>query len=470
MPKLTIEQLNKQTRDYSIKEGSASSIMGGAGESYITPFAVEIGASNLQIGLMSSLVNLAGPIAQLFGSRLPEKFSRKKIVFISVLLQAFTWFLFISIGWLDLRLGKLAYLAPLLIGVYIFYVCCGSLGGPAWFSLLGDAVPEAKRAKYFSRRNKINGLFSVVAAIIASVWLFYAASSGFLVAGFMALFGVAFLARLVSAYYFSRHYVAPIVLDNNYWFSFWDFLAKIPSGNFNRFAAYVATMNLVMAIAGPFFALYLWKDLALNPIWFAVVSTSAGIFSALSMTLWGRFADKYGNRELLRVGSLLLALMPFLWLVSPNPLYLIFVAQLVSGLGSAAFNLSASNFIYDSVSPQRRAICVAYYNLLNGGGIFVGSLIGGLLAQFLQLKFISIFFFIFIVSGVLRLLITEFFLPLIKEIKFGHIPPQKNPLLYVRDIVPNMGVFSGRLVALPQVNLFFRLKDFTGRLIKKIRD
>lgn len=436
MKKLTIEQLNKRTRDYSIKEGSATSIMSGTGESYITPFAAEIGASNLQIGLMSSLVNLAGPIFQLLGSRLPEKFSRKKIVFVAVVLQALAWLLFIMIGYLDLHFSHAAYLTPLLIIVYILYVGCGAIGGPAWFSLMGDAVPDVKRAKYFSKRNKITGLFSVAAAIIASFWLYYAQSIDWLIVGFLVLFGTALLARLVSAYYFSKHYVAAITLEHGYWFSFWNFIARIPTGNFNRFAAYVAVMNLAINIANPFFALYLWKDLAFNPIWFAIISTSAGVFSALSVTLCGRFADKYGNRELLRVGSLLLALSPFLWLVATNPYYLIFVVQLVAGAGSAAFNLSASNFIYDSVSPARRAICVAYYNLLNGFGIFIGSLIGGLLAQYLKVDFMSIFFLIFIVSGVLRWLITELGMPLISEIKAGHHPPQKNLLMYLSDFMP----------------------------------
>jgi len=469
MPESTVEQLNKKTRDYSIKEGSAASVMGGAGESYITPFAAEIGASNLQIGLMSSLVNLAGPVFQLLGSRLPERFSRKKIVFISIVLQASAWLLFILIGWLDLHGGKLAYLPLLLIAAYIFYVCCGAIGGPSWFSLLGDAVPEVKRAKYFSKRNKITGLFSVAAALAASLWLFFAKDAGLLIIGFIALFSIALIARLVSAYFFSKHYVAPITLDRGYWFSFWNFVSKIPTGNFNRFAAYVAVMNLVMNIANPFFALYMWKDLALNPIWFAIVATSAGIFSALSMTLWGRFAEKYGNRELLRVGSLLLALMPFLWLLSRNPIYLVLIAQLISGIGSAAFNLSASNFIYDSVSRPRRAICVAYFNLLNGIGIFFGSLIGGLLAQYLHLKFMSIFLFIFIVSGVLRLLITEFFLPLVKEIKAVSRPARKNPLLYIWDFAPYLGVFTGRIAALPPNNLTARIKSLAELLLTKVK-
>jgi len=66
-------------------------------------------------------------------------------------------------------------------------------------------------------------------------------------------------------------------------------------------------------------------------------------------------------------------------------------------------HLAASNFIYDSVSVQRRGICVAYYNILIGIGVFIGAGIGGLLAENLTINFMNSLLFIFLISGVVRL-------------------------------------------------------------------
>jgi MFS family permease len=157
----------------------------------------------------------------------------------------------------------------------------------------------------------------------------------------------------------------------------------------------------------------------------------------------------YGNREMLKFGSILVSLIPILWILSKNPIYLIFIPQLVSGIGWAAFNLAASNFIYDSVTPQRRGICVAYYNLLNGLGVFMGAALGGFLANYLTISFMNKLLFIFLVSGILRIIVSFIMMPKIKEVRQKVAPPRRNPLSYlkemknIKEIRPIREVFEG---------------------------
>ena len=197
---LTDEEKEK-TRSYSIKEGSAASVMSGVGDFYITPYAIELQANNAQVGLLTSLTGFLGPISQIYGSKLIERRNRKKIVVTSVILQASMWLIILSLGFIFLNQGKTFYLIPLIIFSYILYAMSGSLGGPAWFSLLGDAVPESIRGKYFSKRNKINGLVSIAATLIASIWLYYTKQWQILILGFMALFAIA---AIIAAYLDSK--------------------------------------------------------------------------------------------------------------------------------------------------------------------------------------------------------------------------------------------------------------------------
>ena len=442
----TQSTLFSQTRKLSIKEGSAASVMVGSVDNNIMPYALELKASNLEAGLLASLANLFGPIAQIIGSRLMEKFHRRQIVIWGVVGQALTCFLFAFTGWVFLATGKTLYLVPLFIASYVLYQLTGSLAGPAWFSLMGDVVPEKLRSRYFSRRNKITGVFSVTATVLAAVWLYYIQNFE-IIYGFVIIFTVAGLARLISGLTFKYHYVEKIKLDHNYYFSFWQFFKNIPYFNFNRFALYVALVMLATNIAGPFYAVYMWNILDFNPLWFTAVNVSASIFMLLFWPAWGKFADKYGNRETLRLSSLILLAVPLLWSVSTNPLFLILVTQLIAGIGWSGFNLSSSNFIYDSVEQSRRALMVAYFNLLSGIGIFIGAILGGLITQFLDFGGINVFLVLFLLSAISRLVIMLIFLPGIQEVRVYEHSAQKNPLNYLKEMAPIEGTL--RLTTYP---------------------
>ena len=123
----------------------------------------------------------------------------------------------------------------------------------------------------------------------------------------------------------------------------------------------------------------------------------------------GKFSDKYGNVKML------FALYPFLWIFIKNPVELIFIPQLIIGVGSAGFAISTTNFIYDTVTPQRRGICTAYMNVLIGIGIFLGSITGGLIIKYASLGLMKPILIAFAISSFLRALVTVIFLPQIKE-------------------------------------------------------
>lgn len=428
-----------RTMKLSVKEGSSASVMSGAGTDYVTPYALALNANNMQIGLLSSLPGLISPLSQIFGSRLMEKYQRKKLVTTFVFLQALMWFPILLLSLLFWKKIFLLYLPLILIFFYTLLSIFGGIAGPSWFSLMGDIVPEKIRGKYFGKRNKICGTIALISTIIAAFLLDYFKTKGLILVGFSFLFFLAGIFRLISARLFKRHYYPKFKLQRGYYFSFWQFITKAPSNNFGRFAIFVALIQFATMIAGPFFAVYMLKSLNFSYITFMLVNISSSIFSLLFMPIWGKFSDKYGRRELLRIGAMFIPFVPLTWLFSPSPVYLILVPQLIGGISWAAFNLAASNFIYDSVSVQRRGICVAYYNVLIGVGVFLGASLGGLLAHYLTITFMNKLLFIFLISGVVRLVIFLTMMPLIREIKEVK-KAKKNVLLYFKEIRPVRGV------------------------------
>ena len=167
------EKIDKEkTLSLSIKEGSTTSVMSGISDSYITPYALSLNANNAQIGLLSSFSGLVSPLSQLLGSRLMEKYSRRRIIITSVSLQALTWLPIILLGIFFLSNSFVSYLPIILIAFYSLYAIFGAIAGPSWFSLMGDLVPEKIRGKYFGKRGKICGAIALASTIIAGTVIF----------------------------------------------------------------------------------------------------------------------------------------------------------------------------------------------------------------------------------------------------------------------------------------------------------
>ena len=422
----------KRTLNLSIKEGSAASVMAGAGDTYIAPFALSLGANNFQIGLLSSLPALFSPIFQVLGARLMEKHSRKQIMGIGAFIQALMWLPVLVLGLIYWH-GTSSYIPTILIIAYGIYAIFGAMGGPAWFSLLGDIVPAKIRGKYFGKRNKICTGVTVAATVLAAFVLDYFKLKGMVLLGFAVIFLAASISRMISAYLLSRHYDPAFKLEEGYYFSFWQFVKKAPSNNFGKFVIYVGMIYFAVLMAGPFFAVYMLKNLKFSYTTLMLVNISATVFTLIFSPVLGKFADKYGNRELLKVGGILIPILPLFWLFSENPWYLALVPQLISGLGWASFNLAASNFIYDVVTPQRRGICITYFNIFVYAGTFLGATIGGIIATYAPITFMNHLLFIFALSGVLRGLASVIMLPKIKEVRDVK-KLSSNPLVYVREM------------------------------------
>src|SRR3989338_1161875 len=249
----------ERTMALSIKEGSAASVMGATGESYITPFALALNANNAQIGFLSSFSGLFGPLSQLAGSKLMEKFSRRKIIVKAATSQALMWLPILLLGLLFWKNLFASALPVILIIFYSIYIIAGSIAGPAWFSLLGDIIPEKIRGRYFSRRNRITGAVALVFTLLAAFLLDFFKTKGIVLIGFSILFFVACIFRLMSARLFSKHYEPELKLEKGYYFTLLQFIKKMPGNNFGRFVLYVSLMHLATSIAGPFFAVYMLK-------------------------------------------------------------------------------------------------------------------------------------------------------------------------------------------------------------------
>jgi MFS family permease len=393
-----MEHKIKQSLRYSLLDGIFASIMLGCSETFIVPYALAMKAGPTLIGLLVALPQLAGALLQASSAALSEWIgSRKALVAGTVFIHALIWIPIIAIPYVftDHR-------AAYLVVFYTMLVSIGLVSFPPWASMMADHVPETERGKVFGFRNRVFGLTNISAMLLSGLVLhLFKNYLNAPIAGFTMIFSIAFISRLVSSYFLTRMYEPPLVIKPEHRFSIFSFLKRIARSNFGRFVIFVALINFATFMSAPFFAVYMLRDLGFSYLTYTVITMTATLTIFSMMKLWGSHADHVGNRRILRLSSYFIPLNPILWLFSHNIAYLIAI-QFFGGFFWAGFNLSASNFMYDAVTPEKRTRCIAYYNVVNGIAIFSGAMSGAFLAKHLPPLFGNRILALFLASGLVR--------------------------------------------------------------------
>lgn len=395
--KIWMPQKHRKSLDASWKEGIPGNIMITITEFYLTPYALFLGAPHAAIGMLVAWPSLLGSFFQLFAAeRVRHAKSRLQFLIKTTRLQGF---LLIAASGLCFWKGVVPIVILTLLTILFRIV--GNWIAAAWGSLMSDYLEPHDRGKYMGDRQLITGLAAMVALAVAGLFLDwvkpYSATLGFGV-----LFFLTGVARLISSYLFRYMEDLPFEEKPESRFTFWMFIRRFRQSNFVRFVLFSAGITFATQISAPFFGVYMLQDLKFNyfqyiSIYFVVV------FAVLAGSpFWGRVADKAGNAHVLKLTGGLIPLVPLLWCISTNWCYLL-VVQLMGGFIWGGYNLCSSNFILDSVRPEKRVRCLSYFNLINGTALFLGASLGGFLATKLPPFHGYTMMSLFLVSGTLRL-------------------------------------------------------------------
>ncbi|PIN87219.1 hypothetical protein COV19_00770 [Candidatus Woesearchaeota archaeon CG10_big_fil_rev_8_21_14_0_10_44_13] len=423
----------KKSLKYSILDGSFYAAMVGFGESFFSAFAVFLKATNTQLGLLGTLPQTLGSLSQLFSNRLIRFFSsRKRFVLAGVLLEALVF----------IPIALVFFFGTLRVFHLIFFVCLywvlGMIIVPAWSSWMGDLVDEKKRGDYFGRRNRITGMIMLITFLLGGYVLqSYADGTTRQYAGFLMIFGIAMLARFVSFIYLAKKYEPEYRIVKKDPFTFMEFVKKASHRNYGLFVIFLCFMNFAVYVATPFFSAYMLYDLKFSYMTYAIISAIAVLVKYLSMPAWGRASDRYGTKKVMTLASYLMPLVPLLWVFSRDVYFLVFV-QIYSGFTWAGFEITTFNFIFDTTTPEKRATCVSYYNVLNGIFIFLGGIMGSIILKYNHILS-SQYYSIFILSFGLRYITSFHFIPKLKEVRQVQHISYKKLLTHIISSTPNMG-------------------------------
>jgi MFS family permease len=280
--------------------------------------------------------------------------------------------------------------------------------------------------------------------VAGALILDYSKTLGFALVGFGLIFSIALIFRLLSARILATQYEPRLKFRKSDYFSFWEFLKKAPQTSFGRFSIYTSFMRTVVAVAGPFWAVYMLRDLGFSYVWFMAITVMGTLFQLGFYPILGKFSDRFGNVLLLKVASSFIFFTPLAWVISPYiglgdlgvKIYLLFVPALFSGFAWAGYNLATNNYIYDSVCQGKRCFGSAYFNFMSGLGMFIGAGIGSVLALF-QVSFMNPILFIILISCIGRFSVALFGTRYLREVR--HVK-KFSPQFITKEFHPAEGI------------------------------
>ncbi len=289
-----------------------TSITGGV---LLTNFLLQVGASPVEIGMLSSipmLLNVLQPLGAYLGDRTSSR--HYYCLWIFAIARLLWLILVVEIGWISWSGGSLHQLVSWTLGMVLVTHILESLGGSAWLSWMAVLVPHRLRGRYFGFRNSAASLTNLVGVPLlgfaVSAW-----PSG-TIGGYAVVLFLAVVAGIISlgCQFFMKdvnpQLTAKKVETEQTNFSL---LGKF-SPNFLMFLLYFGVWTFAVNLSSPFFNLYLLDNLHLDLYWATLYGSLTAAANLIMLIWWGKIADKIGNRPLLLLVGILAGVTPLFWL------------------------------------------------------------------------------------------------------------------------------------------------------------
>lgn len=379
----------------------------------LSNFLVELDASPVVFGLLSSipmLVNLIQPVGAYLSERTTSRFQYA----LRTHGIARTLWLILVVGIATCNWGGFNSHQLLILTLSIISVThlLGGLGSASWLSWIAMIVPKQLRGRYFGLRNSAVSLTNLLCLPIAGLAVSHWPGGTLQGYGIVLLLGILLGILSILCQYFQldmnpqlQNTVVGSSVEKKSFVSEEESAGElIPklnvtppqnnfasiisnNSNFLKFLVYFSLWALAVNISSPFFNLYMLDKLDLDVSWVTLYSSIQAGANLLMMMLWGKLADKIGNRPILLLVGILVAVTPVFWLgIGSNRLDIwlwLPLLHVLAGVTWAAIDLCNNNIQIGIAPIKNQSIYFAIAAAVAGGSGALGTIIGSFIAQFI---------------------------------------------------------------------------------------
>ncbi len=361
------------------------------GGALVSNFLLDLGAGPVEIGTIAS-IPLLTDLLQPVGAYLADRTTSRNWYSICIFVPArLLWLILVpAIGLVTSSQIAPHRLVELTLAMSWVTNTMEALGRASWVSWMAALVPQRLRGRYFGLRNSIISLTNLIA--VPLLGLAVSAWPGGTLQGYRVLLVLGVACGLISqSCQFWMADVNPRLVqaagsDPAQPESRGRNLSFFKDTNFLKFVLYFGLWSFAVNVSAPFFNLYMLDNLDINISIVTIYGSLAAGANLLMQVIWGKLADRIGNRPLLVIVGALVAVLNLFWLGTGNNqislwLWLPLLHVLGGGIG-AAIDLCNNNLLM-RVAPLRNqssyfAIAAAVFGVSGAAGIISGGFLATL--------------------------------------------------------------------------------------------
>jgi MFS family permease len=340
---------------------------------YISIYIIALGASETQIGLMSSFSSIACALILLPGAILAERTQRKlKIAFICGIFARLMILLLIFVP----TLFKNPALVWIAIALSVGRDAFNNFGYPAWMDVANGTVPIEGRGRFFGSRNFIMSVTGILTTLLA----------GKLITGFAGTLGyqialaVSFMFGMASTFSFGHiHEKGTLLRSEKRSFNFKEIVQMFKGQpQFTALTLTAALWNFGIYISGPFFNVQMVNVLKFSAASIGFVAVITSVTTLITQNQIGAYADRVGMRRLQYLSMWFIPLLPLSWIFATQVWHVALI-NAFSGIVWGAYNLVSFNLLLATIPQGQVPRYSAVYQIVIMLSMAVGAAFGSAL-------------------------------------------------------------------------------------------
>ncbi len=353
----------------SIYHGMVSTIALNLASNFFPIFAISIlGATNYQVGLISSLPPLVALIMTIPAAIILNRINQqKKMVAMSVFWARILFLLLAAVVFIHSSYQAWAFL----IIVALMNVP-GTISNIGWQTLISGMIKEERRGAFFSDRNRLLTIVGMITTFIIGVVMKKQTDNA---SAYQILFVIAFLFGLLEVFFLLKHNekVQPKATTEEKKSSMdWSIFKD---QGYKWFLITALCFNFTWQMAWGLFNIYNVKYAHATILWISIFSVANQLVQIFSFPLWKKWAEQKSTILMLVWVAVGMATAPVLNVVSTNLVYLT-VVSMISGFFVSGTTLLLFNLLLEQSPKETRTYCITSYNVLLSFVAFIAPQIG----------------------------------------------------------------------------------------------
>jgi MFS family permease len=360
---------------------------------FLVAFALELGASNMVIGLLAAIPPLM-QFLQIPSIYLVEKIrNRRMITVITAIVARSSWLFIAAIPLvLSVKTGLAIFLT-----LFLLTAALNAVTSNSWNSWMRDLIPQERLGAFFSKRmtwaTAVGIPLGLLAGYFIDYWTLTFPAQELVV--YSILFSVGCLAGLGGIIFIHRT-SEPEMLPAEGEMNFFKLLLEpFKNTNFRNLILFFGSWSFAVNLAAPFFTVYLLQLLQMEMSYVIGLSIISQITSLLFFRIWGKFSDRYSNKSILQVSGPLFMLCILGWTFTTMPerhvltMPLLVVIHIFMGISTSGMALASGNIGLKLAPKGQATTYLATNSLVNSLAAGLAPILGGKLVDSFKGKELS---------------------------------------------------------------------------------